>query len=389
MNSNNEWLDPLFLNDLLTEEEKAIKKLSRDYCYKELLPNVIKNNKESLFDKKMYEEFGALGFLGSTLNEYGGSKATKVSYGLIAKEFESIDSSYRSAISVQSSLVIDPIYFYGSEEQKKYYLPDLIKGKTVGCFGLTESEAGSDPSSMKTTYEEKNNYYIIDGTKNWITNAPIADIFIIWAMNKKKEINGFILEKNLKGLSTSTINNKGSLKISPTGQIILNKVEIPKNKILPKTEGWKSIYSCLNNARFGISWGALGAAEFCWLKAKEYAENRIMFKKKLASTQLIQKKLSLMQTEITLGLSACFQTGRAMDKNQNMKIAVSIIKMNNCKKALEIVREARDIFGANGLLEENHIIRHLVNLETVKTYEGTEDIHSLILGKFQTNISAF
>ncbi len=389
MNSDNIWIDPLYLNDLLSEEEKSIRKTTRDYCNKNLLPIVVKDNQKHHFDKSIYKDFGSMGFLGSTIDGYGSSNSSKVSYGLIAAEFESIDSSYRSAISVQSSLVIHPIYYFGSKEQKNKYLPELIKGNSVGCFGLTESEAGSDPSSMKTNFQEENGFFILNGTKNWITNAPIADIFIIWAIDKEKNIQGFIIEKNTPGLTTSLIENKASLKISPTGQIILNNVKIPKENILPNTKGWKSVFSCLNNARYGIAWGVMGAAQSCWLIAKEYSENRIMFKKPLASKQLIQKKLAIMQTEIILGWGACFHAGRALDKNKNIKVAISMLKRNNCLKAIEIVRDARDILGANGILEEYHIMRHLVNLETVKTYEGTEDIHDLILGKFQTGIDAF
>ena len=389
MNSDNIWIDPLYLDDLLSEEEKSIRKTTRDYCNKNLLPIVVKDNQKHHFDKSIYKDFGSMGFLGSTIEGYGSSNSSKVSYGLIAAEFESIDSSYRSAISVQSSLVIHPIYFFGSEEQKNKYLPELIKGNSVGCFGLTESEAGSDPGSMKTTFKVEKDCFVLNGAKNWITNAPIADIFIIWALNDKKNIQGFIVEKNTPGLSTSPIQNKASLKISPTGQIILNNVKIPKENILPNTDGWKSVYSCLNNGRYGIAWGVMGAAQSCWLIAKEYSENRIMFKKPLASKQLIQKKLALMQTEISLGWSACLHTGRAMDSGKDVKVAISMLKRNNCHKAINIVREARDILGANGLLDEYHIMRHLVNLETVKTYEGAEDIHSLILGKFQTNIDAF
>jgi len=389
MNSDNIWIDPLYLNDLLSEEEKSIRKTTHDYCNKNLLPIVVKDNQKHHFDKSIYKDFGSMGFLGSTIDGYGSSNSSKVSYGLIAAEFESIDSSYRSAISVQSSLVIHPIYYFGSEEQKNKYLPELIKGNSVGCFGLTESEAGSDPSSMKTNFTEEKDCFIINGIKNWITNAPIADIFIVWAINNEKNIQGFIIEKNTPGLSTSSIENKASLKISPTGQIILNNVKIPKANILPNTKGWKSVFSCLNNARYGIAWGVMGAAQSCWLIAKEYSENRIMFKKPLASKQLIQKKLAIMQTEIILGWSACFHAGKALDKNKDIKVAISMLKRNNCLKAIEIVREARDILGANGILEEYHIMRHLVNLETVKTYEGTEDIHALILGKFQTGIDAF
>ena len=389
MNSDNIWLDPLYLDDLLSEEEKSIRKTTHDYCDKYLLPIVIKDDRNYHFDKNIYKDFGSMGFLGSTIEGYGSSNVSKVSYGLVAAEFESIDSSYRSAISVQSSLVIHPINCFGSKEQKNKYLPDLIKGNLVGCFGLTESEAGSDPSSMKTNFKEENNCFVLNGSKNWITNAPIADIFIIWALNDADEIQGFIIDKDTSGLSTSLIANKTSLKISPTGQIILNNVKIPKENILPKTQGWKSVFSCLNNARYGIAWGVMGAAQTAWLIAKDYSENRIMFKKPLASKQLIQKKLASMQTEITLGWSACLHAGRAMDKNKDVKVAISMLKRNNCQKAIEVVREARDMLGTNGLLEEYHIMRHLVNLETVKTYEGAEDVHSLILGKFQTNIDAF
>ncbi|MFL2520568.1 MAG: acyl-CoA dehydrogenase family protein [Alphaproteobacteria bacterium] len=389
MNSDNQWLDPLYLDSFLSDEEKSIRENTKIYCQKNLLPKVVKNNRDQFFDKEIYKDFGKMGFLGSTVKGFGSPEINKVSYGLIAFEIESIDSSYRSAISVQSSLVCHPIEHFGSEEQKNNYLPDLIKGNLIGCFGLTESEAGSDPSSMKTNFVEKEDHYIIDGAKNWITNAPISDIFLIWALNDKNDIQLFLIPKNTKGLTTSTIENKTSLRISPTGQIILDKVKIPKENILPNTSGWKSVYSCLNNARYGISWGVLGAADNAWKISKDYTENRIMFKKPLAKNQLIQKKLAEMQTEITLGLSACLHTGKAMDSGKDLKIAISLLKRNNCKKAIEIVRKARDMMGANGLLEEYHIMRHLVNLETVKTYEGAEDIHALILGKFQTKLDSF
>ena len=386
--NQNEWQDPLYLNDLLTDEEKSIQKTTKDFCNSKLLPSVVSDNKKCFFDKQLYKEFGSLGFLGLSINGYGAANASNVAYGLVTKEFESIDSSYRSAISVQSSLVIHPIFHFGSDEQKEKYLPSLIQGSLVGCFGLTESISGSDPSSMKTNFTETSDGYILNGTKNWITNAPIADIFIIWALNKEKKVHAFIIDKNTKGLSTSLI-EKSSLKISQTGQIILNNVKVAKNSILPKTTGWKSVYSCINKARYGIAWGAMGAAESSWLIAKDYAENRIINNKTLSSKQLIQKKFADMLTEITLGISACFHTGRAMDKNKDSKVAISLLKRNNCRKALGIVRDARDILGANGILDEYHIIRHLVNLETVNTYDGTEDTHALILGKFQTNIDAF
>ena len=389
MHSNNQWLDPLYLDSFLNEDEKLIRENTKKYCQKNLLPNVVKNNRNYYFDKEIYKDFGRMGFLGSTIKGFGSSEINKVSYGLIAFEIESIDSSYRSAISVQSSLVCHPIDKFGSKEQKETYLPDLIKGNLVGCFGLTESEAGSDPSSMKTNFKEFEDHYLINGSKTWITNAPIADIFLIWALNEKKDIKLFLIPKKTKGLKTSTIENKTSLKISPTGQIILENVKIPKDNLLPNTSGWKSVYSCLNNARYGISWGVLGAANNCWKISKEYTENRIMFKKPLAKNQLIQKKLAIMQTEISLGLSGCLHAGRSLDNGKNIKIAISMLKRNNCKKAIEIVREARDMMGANGLIDEYHIMRHLINLETVKTYEGAEDIHALILGKFQTDMDSF
>ena len=389
MNSNNQWLDPLYLDSFLNEDEKLIRENTKKYCQKNLLPNVVKNNRNYYFDKEIYKDFGRMGFLGSTIKGFGSSEINKVSYGLIAFEIESIDSSYRSAISVQSSLVCHPIDKFGSKEQKETYLPDLIKGNLVGCFGLTESEAGSDPSSMKTNFKEFEDHYLINGSKTWITNAPIADIFLIWALNEKKDIKLFLIPKKTKGLKTSTIENKTSLKISPTGQIILDNVKIPKENLLPHTSGWKSVYACLNNARYGISWGVLGAANNCWKISKEYTENRIMFKKPLAKNQLIQKKLAIMQTEISLGLSGCLHAGRSLDNGKDIKIAISMLKRNNCKKAIEIVREARDMMGANGLIDEYHIMRHLINLETVKTYEGAEDIHALILGKFQTDMDSF
>ena len=389
MNSYRDWLDPFFLEDFLDEDEKAIRDSTKKFVQKTLLPIVVKNNRNHFFDKELYKEFGAMGFLGSTVKGYGSIEINKVSSGLIAFEIESIDSSYRSAVSVQSSLVCYPIESFGSEDQKNLYLPGLIRGDIIGCFGLTESEAGSDPSSMKTTFVEKKDHYILNGSKNWITNAPIADIFLIWALNENKEINLFLIPKKTKGLSTSKIENKTSLKISTTGQIILDNIKISKENILPNTQGWKSVFSCLNNARYGIAWGVLGAAQNAWLISKDYTENRIMFKKPLAANQLIQKKLAIMQTDISMGLSSCLHTGRAMDLGRDVKIAISLLKRNNGKKAIEIVREARDMMGANGLLEDYHVMRHLVNLETVKTYEGTEDIHALILGKFLTKIDSF
>ena len=388
----NNWFDPFFIFENLSEEDQHIQKNVKDFSESILKPNVVKHNRNHYFDRELYKEFGKLGLLGSTINSHGGSGASDTAYGLIAYEIEKIDSSYRSSISVQSSLVIHPIHSFGNEEQKDKYLPDLISGDKIGCFGLTESEAGSDPSSMKTTYKKHQDGYILNGNKNWITNSPIADIFIVWALNEKHETNsikGFILEKETKGLSTNIIENKTSLKISPTGQIFIDNVYVHNSNCLENTEGWSSVFSCLNKARYGISWGVLGSATECWMIAKDYSENRIMFKKPLAANQLIQKKLADMQTEINLGLAACHITAKAMNEGKDIINSISILKRNNCKKSLDIVRDCRDMLGANGLIEDYHIMRHLVNLETVKTYEGTEDIHSLILGRNQTNIPSF
>ena len=388
----NTWFDPFFIFENLSEEDKLIQKNVKQFCNAELRPNVVKYNHDHFFDKELYKEFGNLGILGATIKNYGGAATSNTAYGLINYEIEKVDSSYRSSISVQSSLVIHPINEFGSQEQKNNYLPDLISGNKIGCFGLTESEAGSDPSSMKTTYSKQKDGYVLNGSKNWITNSPIADVFIIWALNEKHEANsikGFILDKGMKGLSTKSIENKTSLKISPTGQIIIDKVFVKNSNCLEYTQGWSSVFSCLNKARYGISWGVLGSATECWLIAKDYVENRIMFKKPLAANQLIQKKLADMQTEINLGLSSCLLTANAMNNDKNIINAISILKRNNCKKSLDIVRDCRDMLGANGLIEEYHIMRHLVNLETVKTYEGAENIHSLILGKNQTGIASF
>ncbi len=389
---DNNWFDPFFILENLSHDDKLIQKNVRDFSNKVLRPIVIEDNRNNFFDKNLYKEFGKLGVLGSNIKNYGGAGASELSYGLIAYEIEKIDSSYRSSISVQSSLVIHPINTFGTKDQKEKYLPDLISGNKIGCFGLTESEAGSDPSSMKTTYKENQDGFVLNGIKNWITNAPIADVFIIWALNEKHEtqsIKGFILNKGQIGLTTSTIKNKTSLKISPTGQIIMNNVLISKSDCLKNTKGWSSVFSCLNKARFGISWGVLGAATECWLVAKDYVENRIMFKKPLAANQLIQKKLADMQTEINLGLAACYITSIVINENKNVINAISILKRNNCKKSINIVRDCRDMLGANGLVEDYHVMRHLVNLETVKTYEGAENIHTLILGKNQTGIASF
>ena len=386
--SINDWRDPLYLNNMLSDEEKSIHKKAKDFCQNTLMPSVVENNEKSIFDKKIYPSLGSNGFLGNTIKGYGSANVSSVSYGLVARELEAVDSSYRSAISVQSSLVIHPIYTFGSDEQKEKYIPELIKGNLIGCFGLTESVSGSDPSSMETSFEEVSDGFIINGSKNWITSAPIADVYLIWAYSKDKTVHCFLIDKNTKGLTSEKI-KKSSIKIAQAGKIFLKNVKVPKNSILPKTNGWKAVYSCINKARYGIAWGAMGAAETCWLIAKEYAQNRIVNKKPIASKQLVQKKLADMMTEISLGFSGCILAGRSMDENKDLKIAISMLKRNNCKKALNIVRDARDILAGNGILDENHIIRHLVNLETVNTYDGTEDTHALILGKLQTGLDAF
>ena len=321
----NSWKDPLYLEELLTEEEKSLRVKIRDYCQNKLLPKVIECNNKSFFDKTFYPDLGSLGFLGNTIKGYGSTNVSSVAYGLVAKELESIDSSYRSAISVQSSLVIHPIFTFGSEEQKKKYIPELIKGDLIGCFGLTESITGSNPSAMETNFEEVSDGYVLNGSKNWITNAPIADVFIIWAYDKNKNVHGFILDKQLKGLTTSKI-EKASIKIAQAGKIFLKDVKVSKDSILPYTEGWKSVYSCINKARYGIAWGAMGAAETCWHIAKEYTEKRIINGKPLASRQLVQKKLADMLTEVALGFSSCILVGRQMDKGKDLKIAISMLK---------------------------------------------------------------
>ena len=386
------WRDPLDLDGQLSEEEKLIRDTAYDYAQGSLLPRVEEAFLEENTDVKIFKEMGELGLLGVTISEkYGCAGASYVSYGLVAREIERIDSGYRSMMSVQSSLVMHPINAFGSEEQKQKFLPKLASGGFIGCFGLTEPDAGSDPGGMKTTAKKVDGGYELSGSKMWISNSPIADVFIVWAKSDKHEnkIKGFILEKSMKGLSAPKINKKLSLRASITGEIVMDKVFVPEENMLPNVEGLKGPFSCLNRARYGISWGVMGAAEDCWHRALQYTLDRKQFGKPLASTQLIQKKLADMQTEITLGLHASLRVGRLFDEGKLAPEAISIVKRNNCGKALDIARLSRDMHGGNGIHAEYQIMRHLMNLETVNTYEGTHDVHALILGRAQTGIQAF
>jgi glutaryl-CoA dehydrogenase len=383
------WEDPLFLEEQLTNEERLIRNTARDYAQRELWPGVIEANRREQFDRNIMNELGARGLLGSTLPEaYGGVEASHVAYGLIARELDRVDSAYRSAMSVQSSLVMYPIYAYGSEEQRQRYLPRLSTGEWVGCFGLTEPNSGSDPGSMQTRATPTQGGYRLNGTKTWITNACIADVLVVWA-KLDDTIRGFVLEKGSDGLSAPNIEGKMSMRASVTGQIVMDEVFVPEDGLLPGAEGLRGPFGCLTKARYGISWGALGAAEFCWHAARQYALDRQQFGRPLAATQLIQKKLADMQTEITIGLQSCLRAGRLMDEGRCSPEVVSMLKRNSCGKALEIARVSRDIHGGNGISDEFHVIRHVMNLETVNTYEGTHDIHALILGRAQTGIQAF
>jgi len=384
-----EWRDPLNLESMLSEEERMIRDTAHEYAQDKLMPRVLLANRNEHFDREIMTELGSLGLLGATLPEqYGCSNINYVSYGLIAREIERVDSGYRSAMSVQSSLVMHPIYAYGSEEQRNKYLPKLASGEWVGCFGLTEPDAGSDPGGMRTRAEKVSGGYKLTGAKMWITNSPIADVFVVWA-KLDGVIRGFILDKGLDGLSAPKIEGKFSLRASITGEIVMDNVFVSEEQILPNVEGLKGPFGCLNKARYGIAWGALGAAEFCWHAARQYTLDRIQFNKPLAATQLIQKKLADMQTEITLGLMSSIQAGRLMDNNQLPTETISLIKRNSCGKALDIARVARDMHGGNGISDEYHVIRHVMNLEAVNTYEGTHDVHALILGRAQTGIQAF
>ena len=384
-----DWQDPMSLEQQLSEEERMIRDAARDYCAGRLLPRVQRANRDEVFDREIMNEFGELGLLGATLpEEYGCAGANYVSYGLVAREVERVDSGYRSAMSVQSSLVMHPIHAYGDEAQRQRYLPRLASGELVGCFGLTEPDAGSDPASMKTTATAVDGGYRLKGAKMWITNSPIADVMVVWA-KLDDVIRGFVLERGMEGLSTPKIEGKFSLRASVTGEIVMQDVFVPEENLLAGVEGLKGPFGCLNRARFGIAWGSMGAAEFCWHAARQYTLDRIQFGRPLAATQLVQKKLADMQTEITLGLQGCLQMGRLMDAGRCPVELVSLMKRNNCGKALDIARTARDMHGGNGVADEYHVIRHVMNLEAVNTYEGTHDIHALILGRAQTGIQAF
>ena len=384
-----DWTDPLRLDEALTEEERMVRDSARAYCQEKLLPRVLEANRHERFDREIMNEMGALGFLGATIEGYGCAGVNYVSYGLIAREVERVDSGYRSAMSVQSSLVMHPIYAFGTEEQRLKYLPKLASGEWVGCFGLTEPDHGSDPAGMTTRAIAVPGGYRLSGAKMWITNSPIADVLVVWAKTEDEVIRGFILEKGMKGLSAPKIEGKFSLRASATGQIVMDEVFVPEENLLPSVKGLRGPFSCLNSARYGIAWGSLGAAEFCWHAARNYTLDRRQFGRPLAANQLIQKKLVDMQTEITLGLHACLRLGRLKDMGRDTPEMVSILKRNNCGKALDIARAARDMHGGNGIADEYHVIRHMMNLEAVNTYEGTHDIHALILGRAQTGIAAF
>ncbi|CAO0802588.1 unnamed protein product [Mucor circinelloides] len=385
------WEDPLNLEKLLTEDEIFVRDAARSYCQERLLPRVINAYRNEKFDREIMSEMGELGFLGSTIDGYGCAGVSSVAYGLTAREVERVDSGYRSAMSVQSSLVMHPINAYGTDAQKDKYLPRLAKGEIVGCFGLTEPNHGSDPSSMETTAKKVNGHYVINGSKTWITNSPIADVFVVWAKNLDEggAIRGFILEKGMVGLDAPAIKGKFSLRASITGMIMMDNVEIPVENMLPNAKGLGGPFGCLNNARYGIAWGALGAAEACLEQARTYTLDRKQFGRPLAANQLIQKKLADANTEIALGLQACVQVGHLKDAGELAPEMISMIKRNSCGKALAIARECRDMLGGNGISDEYHIIRHAANLEAVNTYEGTHDVHALILGKAITGIPAF
>lgn len=381
--------DTFLIENQLSDEELLIQKTAKDYAEQSLMPRILEANRNENFDIEIYEELGSLGLLGPTINGYGCAGVNYVSYGLIAKELEKVDSGYRSAFSVQSSLVMAAINDFGSENQKELYLPLLAEGKKIGCFGLTEPDAGSDPGSMKTTAKKVSDGFKLNGSKTWITNAPIADIFIIWAKDEDEVLRGFILEKNMKGLETQIIEGKFALRASVTGSIFMHDVFVPESNILPNVSSFRGPFTCLNYARYGISWGALGAAEYCLEASINYAQTRIQFGEPIGTKQLVQKKLADMHTEISIGLQSCLAVGRNMDAKVSTPEMVSIVKRNSCSKSLNIARKARDIHGGNGISDEYHVVRHLMNLEAVNTYEGTEDVHGLIIGKYLTGLSAF
>lgn len=381
-----DWADPLLLEASLREEEKLVRDTARGFAQSRLMPRVRDMHRDESFDPGILKEMGALGLLGSTQEEFGG--VSPVAYGLIAREVERVDSAFRSSLSVQSSLVMHPIHEFGSDGQKKKYLPQLASGDWIGCFGLTEPEAGSDPGAMQSKAVKTADGFVLSGTKTWITHAPVADVLLVWARLDGR-VRGFILERGDKGLTTPKIDGKFSLRASVTGQISMNDVEIPADRMLPQADGMRAPFACLNHARFGISWGAMGAAEFCWHAARSYGLERKQFGRPLAANQLYQKKLADMQTEITLGLTACLQAGRLMEEGKLASEAISLLKRNNAGKALDIARAARDMHGGNGVADDYHVVRHMLNLEAVNTYEGTHDIHALVLGRAQTGISAF
>ena len=384
-----DWSDPLLLERALSEEERLVRETVQAYCQEKLMPRILKAHREEQFDREIMQEMGSLGLLGATIQGYGCAGMSYVCYGLIAREIERVDSGYRTAMSVQSSLVMYPIYAYGDEAQRERYLPKLATGEWIGCFGLTEPDHGSDAGNLTTRAEAVAGGYRLTGAKMWISNSPIADVFVVWAKDHGGVIRGFILEKGMNGLSTPKIEGKFSLRASVTGEIVMDNVFVPDNHLLAGVEGIKGPFGCLNRARYGIAWGSMGAAEFCWHAARNYTLERSQFGRPLAANQLVQKKLADMQTEITLGLHSCLRLGRLMDDGLAAPEAVSLLKRNNCGKALDIARISRDMHGGNGVADEYHVIRHMMNLEAVNTYEGTHDIHALILGRAQTGIQAF
>ena len=384
-----QWDDPFRLADQLSEDERLVMKSAYDYCQDKLMPRVLEAFRNETFDRDIFTEMGALGMLGATIEGYGCAGVNHVCYGLIAREVERVDSGYRSMLSVQSSLVMYPIYTFGTEAQREKYLPKLATGELIGCFGLTEPDHGSDPGSMKTRARTVDGGYRLSGSKTWISNSPFADVFVVWAKDDDQKIRGFILEKGMDGLTTPKIEGKFSLRASPTGQIAMDEVFVPAENIFPEVTGLRGPFSCLNKARYGIAWGALGAAEFCWHAARNYTLERTQFNRPLAANQLVQKKLADMQTEIAISLQASLRVGRLLDEGQGTPEMISLVKRNSCGKSLDVARVARDMHGANGIVDEYHVIRHVLNLETVNTYEGTHDVHALILGRAQTGIQSF